>query len=167
MSAARTGSFADESFWQIAPSAGHRRLKRPKKCEGWRSGAEGCKAMRGAKQEATPPTSVQTRHHFSPEASLDEGGVIAAKHLLLNEGNPDGPCGAEPGGRRLCPCGKGPEKRPPRQLCGSILPAYSSNQGPCLDCSWWSLAPGDVAAQRGEVRHGRRKRDLVSELPRG
>ena len=50
--------------------------------------------MRGAKQEATPPTSVQTRHHFSPEASLDEGGAIAAEHLLLNEGNPDGPCGS-------------------------------------------------------------------------
>ena len=30
---------------------------------------------------------MPTRIHLSPEASLDEGGAIATKHLLLNEGN--------------------------------------------------------------------------------
>ena len=39
--------------------------------------------MRGAGQEAT---SAPTRH-LSLEASLDKGGAIATKHLLLNEDN--------------------------------------------------------------------------------
>ena len=30
---------------------------------------------------------MPTRIHLSPDASLDEGGAIATKHLLLNEGN--------------------------------------------------------------------------------
>ena len=30
---------------------------------------------------------MPTRIHLSPDASLDEGGAVATKHLLLNEGN--------------------------------------------------------------------------------
>ena len=45
--------------------------------------------------------------------------------------------------------------------------AYSSNKGLCLDRNWRGTGAGDIAAQRGVVRHLRSKRNLVSELPQG